>query len=369
MNPSSKNQSQRIDLDTTSLDNTLGLQPTSIHLKDVFADAWKLFIKTALPTLGLLVTISFFTALFRLIYIPADWYIHSINPEYNAIIEKISNSSADLTPEENSLKTYYQIFTSLTYLGRWSIPFFSILFLTLITTGKIYFIQTNEIDGSKSWKSSFIAPFRSKEQALITILYLIFFPIIITFGTILMIFPGVYFFIRGIFIIHAIIVDEHGGRQAIRGGKFYLQGNVKTMLILFFIGVFIPFLMGTLISDPIIGLLGYSDEKYYQFIDPSTRNIWMVLFYYFCMHLLENIWFLPFPVLIGSAFFHIRKQKLKIYQNDDKFYIKNPSLSKVHNIKVDPSKDFYYCPVCKRKLPLSARKCTKCGAIIQLELK
>ncbi|MCF2140864.1 MAG: zinc ribbon domain-containing protein [Candidatus Lokiarchaeota archaeon] len=366
MNPTSKNHSQRIDLDTTPPDNSLGLQPTSIHLKDVFADAWKIFIKTALPTLGLLVLISFLTAVFRLIYIPADWYIHNINPEYTAIIEKISNSGT-LTPEENSLKTNYQIFTSLTLLGRWSIPFFSILFLTLITTGKIYYIQTNELDGSRSWKLSVFAAFQSKEQTLITILYLIFFPIIITFGTILMILPGVYFFIKGIFIIHAIIIDEHGGRQAIRGGKFYLQGNVKTMLILFFIGVFIPFLIGAIISDPMIGMLGYSDEKYYQFIDPSSRNIWIVLFYYFCMHLLENIWFLPFPALIGSAFFYIREQKLKIYQNDDKFYIKHPSASKIHNIKVDPSKDFYYCPVCKKKLPLSARKCTKCGALIQLE--
>lgn len=83
-----KNHSQRIDLDTTPPDNSLGLQPTSIHLKDVFADAWKIFIKTALPTLGLLVLISFLTAVFRLIYIPADWYIHNINPEYTAIIEK-----------------------------------------------------------------------------------------------------------------------------------------------------------------------------------------------------------------------------------------------------------------------------------------
>ncbi|MHA1888301.1 MAG: hypothetical protein DRO88_09020 [Promethearchaeia archaeon] len=389
MSQSFKKSSSQINVDVTTTSDTLNLQPKSVSLKSILKEAWILFKKTALPTLGLVILLSLITAVFRLVYIPGDWYIHANQSSYNSILEKLSSGQTELTQEENSLRFAYQIITSLTLWGRWSIPFFALLSVVLFSTGKIYFLQTHEPDSPQTWKESILVPFHTKSQGFTAVLYILIYPLLITVGLLIFIIPGIYIFLRGIFIIHSIIVDEHGGRMAFRGGKFYLRDNVKPLIVVFLIGVLIPLFIGSLVSNPIMKAIGYSEDKYFTLIDPSNQHIGLVLVYYICMHILENIWFLPAPALFGSAFFHIRQQKLELYRSNSDFEIKLPSsavdlssgapakvlkedmetnnkTAYIYTVIVDPATDFYYCPVCKKKLPLSARKCTKCGALIQL---
>lgn len=381
MKPTSDDSSKKIDVDIDQNSENLALQDKTVIISAILKDAWKLFIKTALPTLGLIVVLSLITAAFRLVYVPGDWYIHANQSAYEALMQKISDGEVELTPEENSLRFAYQIITSLTLLGRWSIPFFTLLAVILLTTGKIYFLQTGESDAPQTWNQSFLAPFRSRAHVFTVLIYLLIFPLFITIGLLLFLIPGIYIFIRGIFIIHAIVVDEHSGRMAFRGGKFYMKDNGWKLFLLAVLSLLIPLLIGTLVSNPVMNALGYSDEVYFTLIDPDTRNMAVVFLYYVVMHLLENIWFIPVSALFGSAFFHIRRQKIEIYGNATEFEIKKPSpriqneksseadKAQIRTVTVDPTKDYFYCPVCKQKLPLSARKCVKCGTLIQLRRK
>ena len=97
-----------------------------------------------------------------------------------SILEKLSSGQTELTQEENSLRFAYQIITSLTLWGRWSIPFFALLSVVLFSTGKIYFLQTHEPDSPQTWKESILVPFHTKSQGFTAVLYILIYPLLIT---------------------------------------------------------------------------------------------------------------------------------------------------------------------------------------------
>ncbi|MHA1619329.1 MAG: hypothetical protein ACTSVZ_08600 [Promethearchaeota archaeon] len=377
--PDIPSPSKKIDLDIGNSLNLSTFQPNPLYIKKILVDGWFLFKKVVFPTIALVLIISLITALFRLVYIGADWYIYQTNPVYLEILENLEDPAFIPTPEENYIKNYYQIITVITLLGRWSIPFFSLLLLTVLTSGKIYGLITNEEGSPETWKESLTFPFETPSRFFTVWGYLLVFPLLITLGLILFILPGIFIFISWIFMIHSILADGHkGGRNALQGGRFYSRQNMRVLIILFFIGIFLPYVVGSLISSQVFPAIGFNDENYYAMIDPASRSLGRIYLYYFVAHLFENLWLIGFPSLIGSAFYHIREQKLGIYtpkdvsqkkniQKDQKLHRQGKS-SKVRVVKVNPNQDFYHCPKCKEKLPLSARKCSKCGILIDVKI-
>ncbi len=378
--PDIPSPSKKIDLDIGDSLNLPKNQSYPLSIKKIIVDGWFLFKKVVFPTIALVVIISLITALFRLVYIGPDWYIYQTNPIYLEILEKLEDPAFIPTLEENAIKNNYQIITVITLLGRWSIPFFSLLLLTILTSGKIYGLITNEEDSPETWKESLTFPFKTPSRFFTVGGYLVIFPLIITLGLILLIIPGVIFFLSWIFMIHSMLADGfHGGRKALQGGRFYSRQNMRILILLFFIGIFIPYIVGSLISSQIFPLIGFDDESYISMIDPASRSLGSIYLYYFVAHLFENLWLIGFPSLIGSAFNQIRNQKFGIYASKDVSQKKDSKKSQrsphqeisstVRVVEVSTAQDFYYCPDCKEKLPLSARKCSKCGILIDVKIR
>lgn len=370
----SEESGKKIDLNLQSNPSLAKKTSSDISLKQVFTDEWQILKQTILFTFILIILFSIGTALFRLIYMNADWYILSMNDDYLAILEKLKNPEYIPTGDEMFLRNSYQIYSLLTLIARWAIPFFTLFGITLLTTGKIYGLMTDEKGSPETWKESLKNPFRTRKKAFTSILFLFIFPIFVTFGLVLMVIPGILIFLNWMFSIHAIVVDDGSGRTVLKGGRFYARYHMKSLIILFFLGVFLPYLIGALISSNIVPLLGYTSDYYANLLNPTTRNPFLLFIYYVVIHLVENIWFIGFPSLIGVTFFQIRDIKLQLFKTNPKPNLQKnlptksvkPS-SSIKIVSVDPSKDYYFCPECKNRLPLSSRKCTQCGTLIQLK--
>ena len=357
----------KIDVDLTNSEKEIDLS-----LLTIFKDSLKLLKKTILPILIFIFLLSLITAgLNLLILTGVKRTVIEMSASYADIVEILaSNPDYVLSDEMNKVYRNYPILFLITNIAQWSMPFFILISLLMISTGKIYSIYYEDDNAPSGWIKSVTKSFNSGKRVMTSIFLLIIGSILISIGFLIFIIPGILILYYVIFSIHSLIIDEKEGKEIIRGGFFYVKGLFSKLIFILLISIFIPMLIQNYSQGPLMDLLGLTDENYLLWIDSTTHNYGMLYIYTFMDLFIQNILFFFVPVIYAVSFVQIREGKLNnlnFKQGDGK---KSEENSKnVITIEIEKNQNHFKCPNCDKKLPVSAKKCFKCKQLFNVKFK
>jgi len=227
------------------VDLTISEKKIDLSLLTIFKDSLKLLKKTVLPILIFIFLLSLITAgLNLLILTGTKRTVIEMSASYADIVEILdSNPEYVLSDEMNKIYRNYPILFLITNIAQWSMPFFILISLLMISTGKIYSIYYEDNDAPSGWIKSITKPFNSGKRAMTSIFLLIIGSILISIGFLIFIIPGILILYYVIFSIHSLIIDEKEGKEIIRGGFFYVKGLFSRLIFILLISIFIPMLI------------------------------------------------------------------------------------------------------------------------------
>jgi predicted RNA-binding Zn-ribbon protein involved in translation (DUF1610 family) len=344
-----------------------------LSLSTIFIDSLKMLKKTILPTLIFIFLLSLIIAgLNLLILTGAKRTVIEMSASYADIVEILnSNPEYVLSDEMNKVYRNYPILFLIINIAQWSMPFFILICLLMISTGKIYSLYYDgDVDSSSGWIKSVTIPFNSGKRAMTSLFLLIFGSILISIGFLIFIFPGILILYYGIFSIHSLIIDEKEGKETIRGGFFYVKGLFSKLIFILLISIFIPMLIQNYTLGPLMNLFGLTNENYILWIDSTSPNYGMIYIYNFMDLFLQNILFFFVPVIYTVSFVQIREGKL----DNLSFKLRDGKESKdnsrnIITIEIEKNQNQFKCPNCDKKLPISAKKCYKCKQLFNIKFK
>jgi hypothetical protein len=343
-----------------------GKEPEEVSLKDVFLDSLKLIKPTIIPALLFIIAFCAIGALCHLTLTNYYWDIQVLTTEYSALQSQIdADPNLVLTDDMEYLQFSYSMVVFISLIYNMVFQFLPQTGILMLMTGKIYNIYTHDNSTPKTWAESIKAPFKTKNKAFTSILIFLLYIIFIPIGILMIYIPGILMMIFLYFSIHALILDDKKGMEALRGGVFYAKDNAARMLGIIFVTIFIPMLIAFLISDPLMTLLNLTTENQIIWLNPATRNYGMLFLYYFCGLLFQSFLYFWFPVVFVVAFTKIRDYKIdqREYQNTLELDTVKSKSNKVKNIELNADQRKYHCLVCGQKLPVAAKKCSNCGQL------
>ncbi|WP_371803971.1 zinc ribbon domain-containing protein [Candidatus Lokiarchaeum ossiferum] len=299
-----------------------------------------------------------------------------LEAKYNQIIMNVEEIQDFLvTDEDLQVQRTYPILFFLSSTIKFSSQMFMLIFVVLVTARKIVDLEENKYKNHTiSWNQSFTEPFNNRKRVFTSLFFLLCGSILITAGLTLLIIPGVILMILFIFSIHSMLIDEKYGTEALKGGRFYARNNVAFMIILFTLSLFIPMILSSLYTNPLMNLINLSLGNYENWIQNPLKNGLNLLLYNFSFQFFQNIILFWFPIVISVAFSQFQEIKVKTFQNSQKSTKVDVSQPVPHNTKkvkvkkiaVKVGQNHYYCGKCGNKNPISSKKCSKCGQLFKL---
>ncbi|MHA1719282.1 MAG: zinc ribbon domain-containing protein [Promethearchaeota archaeon] len=352
---------KRIDVDLQ-----ISKEKFDISLIKIFKDSFKLLKKTILPLLLFISILSFISACLKLLILTdANWALYKVSDIYNEIARKLKeNPDLVLSNDEYRTIRIYSVLFFISNITDWSLLLLGPISLLVLSTGKIYFIYYRDNDAPSKWLESIKFPFNSKKRAITSLYIIIFGSIFISIGFLIFILPGVLIIFYGIFSIHALIIDEKKGIEALKGGLFYVRGHFTKLIAILLIIVFIPMLIQYYYQDPLNNFLNLTDENYILWMNPETRNYGLLFIYDFTNIFFQNILYFFIPVVYVVTFVQIRDHKLGISATS-----KSKSRKEIITVEIDKDQTHFKCPNCGKRLPSSARKCFKCKQLFDVKYK
>ncbi len=333
-------------------------------LLNILKDSIKPLKKTILPSLGIIIFICLIIAAFSLAIFPdLIWQLEQFKPQIDQISQwNDTNPNQPLPDELAQAQRSYTTTVFGNIILNSSMMFFPLIFLLLVVPGRVNYLHTKNEDGAKNWLESLKMPFGSTNQTYTALFLFLFYPFIIAVLIMLMYIPGFIFMIYCFFGFQSLVLDEKSGREVFRGGVFYAKENVSKIIVVLFLGIFAPMIIIHFSSGPILSALGFTSERYTEWITPSTRNYGMLYLYYFVNLVLQNFLYFWFPVVHTVAFDYIRKEKLNQIEKEERLAL-DTGKDKVVKIVVRRDQRYYHCKKCGKKLPVSAKKCARCGQL------
>jgi hypothetical protein len=337
-------------------------------IKAIIIESLQLLKKTLFPTLGIIFLLSFIVALFALLLlVNPGWELRNVAAELQLINEYSKDPAYELPSNFQEIQFRFLQLTLYNLVITSFLQFLCPIGLLLLTTGRIYHIYTSDKDAPKTWLRSLKSPLSTPRRAFTSFTLVILLSFFVPIGIMLFFFPGILLMVYGFFQFHAYLLDEKYGRDILKGGAFYARDNFAKIVVLLFLGFFMPWLISYLISMPLVHAIGLSDLKFLEISAPETRNYGMLLVFYFVNFSIQNMFYFWFPALMCVAFVKIRTQKLQILKNLTEK--KTEKKDVIKTMEIQAGQRNYNCTVCGQKLPLSAKKCNKCGQLYKMILK
>jgi hypothetical protein len=114
------------------------------------------------------------------------------------------------------------------------------------------------------------------------------------------------------------------------------------------------------VENPLMNLLGLDVSRLDVWLNPATRNYYMLFVYYFVLTFISNIAYFWLPTLWTVSYFHIRTEKMT---NMQKLQKKTDDSQKVKRMELKVGQKVYNCTVCGQKIDVGIKKCHKCGQL------
>jgi hypothetical protein len=370
--------SRRVDIDVSSLQ----LPPAQTPIRIILSDSWKIIPQTILVSLSLLIFLALFSALMEFLLLDlttVSWNLSELQKEFNIVTDLLkTNPDLVLTTDQLSVQKTYPIYLLIFRLFSMSLPQFTIIVLILFSCEKIFALSmktgTFETNGIKyehdlehkvSWAHSFRAPVRDGKTLATSLVLIILGSILLTLGVLLLVITGIILMIFGLFAIHALIIDEQPGMEAVKGGRFYAKQNFTRILVVLILSISLPMIIVALTQTRLLTLLGFTEDIVLSWQNPATAQWGNVFLYRVVFQFSQIIFFFWFPTVYTVLFAYIRFEKVGALELTPK---RSPTAT-IKTLKINAHQKHYMCEICSQKLPLSARKCIKCGQMYQVKRK
>ena len=353
----------------------------------------KLLLKTAGPSILSLLIFTLLSAIIMLIILPSlEYNYFSLEPQIDSIRELLStNPNYELSEGELLIVKTSEIYATKIAFFNYILHLIPLMGLMLVLPGKTHNLITHNKESPDTWVKSFIEPFNTKDKAVASVFLLLFMPIILTIGMIMMYIPGILIMVYLFFSFQSLVLDEKSGMEIFRGGRFYAKGNFMKITLLLFLGIFLPSMIMVQFKPIILNTLQFTEQNHALWVDPNVGNYGTLFIYYFLSIFLENILLIWFPILHTVHFILFREQKIRELREADKNEKVDVDLDenkktygvvlkekadktdkkKIITITISSQKrrKTYTCKKCGNKIPIGSKKCSKCGQLYKIIFK